>query len=110
MKYFRLIFSMYLLLICVNVLASQQIVCQDLPQNGYYEKKYANGKVSEKGYYKNGLKHRTWDFYNEYGLRIKSEKWKAGVLMWQVFYNARGRTIKIIDKNGVVKELSGCGC
>ncbi len=101
---------MYLLLVGTNALASHKIVRQNTPQDGYYEQKHANGKIAERGYYKNGLKHRVWSIYNEYGLRIKTEKWKAGVLVWQVFYNARGRAIKTIDKNGIVKELSGCGC
>lgn len=105
-KYFKLIF------ICVALLANLQkpVYATDTPKTGTYITKHSNGKVAQKGYLKNGEKHRLWMFYDEKGIVIKKEKWKNGTLQWQVFYNERGRIIKTVDKNGKEKEFSGCGC
>ncbi len=88
----------------------QQHTATDTPKTGTYITKHSNGKIAEKGYLKNGEKHRIWSFYNQNGAITQKEKWKNGKLQWQVFYNERGRIIKTIDKNGKEKELSGCGC
>jgi antitoxin component YwqK of YwqJK toxin-antitoxin module len=47
--------------------------------------------------------------YNPNGTIDLKEKWDNGVLKWQIFYS-KGRIIKTIDENGVLKTRKGCGC
>jgi hypothetical protein len=110
LKYFKIILTTFLLLQCCYTYELQAFNTEAPPQNGTHRVIHANGKIAETGHYKNGLKHRIWHYYNEYGVRIKREKWLDGALIWQVFYNEKGRTIRTIDKHGNVKEFSGCGC
>jgi len=83
---------------------------QQPPAEGKYSARYESGTIREKGFYRNSRKHKTWYYYNPNGTLDHKEKWADGVLQWQIFYNERGRIIKTIDKNGVVKTRPGCGC
>jgi antitoxin component YwqK of YwqJK toxin-antitoxin module len=78
--------------------------------DGKYIARYADGVVKERGFYLNGQKHKTWQFYHANGAIDYKEKWVAGQLKWQIFYNNNGRIIKTIDEKGVVKTRKGCGC
>lgn len=78
--------------------------------DGKYSLNYPNGRLKERGYYKNGLKHRTWYFYSETGVMERREKWNNGVLQEQVFYNAKGKVIKTIDRNGKEFNRPPCNC
>ena len=82
---------------------------QKVPINGKYKLLYKNGKVMEKGHYKNSQKTGVWYLYNENGMLNKKEKFLIGVSQWQIFFE-KGKITKIIDKNGKITERSKCGC
>jgi hypothetical protein len=109
-KYLKIILTAFLLLQCCYAFELQSLKAELPPPIGTHRVMHANGRIAETGHYKNGLKHRIWQYYNANGVRVKREKWLDGTLIWQVFYNERGRTIRTIDKYGNVKEFSGCGC
>jgi antitoxin component YwqK of YwqJK toxin-antitoxin module len=79
-------------------------------QDGRYTAKYADSTVKERGTYLSSEKHGSWYYYHPNGTIERKERWSKGILRWQIFYNERGRVIKTIDRNGVVKTRSGCGC
>jgi antitoxin component YwqK of YwqJK toxin-antitoxin module len=78
-------------------------------QDGKYISHYANGSPKERGFYTRGVKDKTWYYYHENSVIDRKEKWKEGILKWQIFYN-KGKIIKTIDEKGVVKTRKGCGC
>ncbi|MCX6182942.1 MAG: hypothetical protein NT150_13550 [Bacteroidetes bacterium] len=45
--------------------------------NHYYEYQYTGQKLT--GWWKNGLKHGTWYYFDVYGKIILREKWKNGI-------------------------------
>lgn len=49
--------------------------------NGYYESYFDNHQFSERGCFKNGLKHGKWVYWNQEGQIIKKEKWFFGKLL-----------------------------
>jgi hypothetical protein len=104
---FQLI-SIFVLSLFLNIgetKARQQPVAE-----GKYEARYENGSIKERGFYLKGQKHKTWYYYNPDGTLDHKEKWRNGALQWQIFYSSKGRVIKTIDKNGVVKTRPACGC
>jgi hypothetical protein len=66
--------------------------------------------VSEKGNTKNGLKNGVWYYYDAKHLLVKKEKWKNGLLKWQLFYNAKGKVTHSIDEQGNISKRPDCGC
>lgn len=79
------------------------------PAEGRYKEYYADGTAKERGFYLHSQKHKLWYYYNPNGTIDRKEKWKEGILQWQIFYS-KGRIIKTIDKNGVIKTRPNCGC
>lgn len=108
-KYFKLIFRRYAIVCCLLLPYSCVVWGQTPPENGKFLTFHKNGKVAEKGYYLQSQKHRVWYFYNEHGMVVKKERWKAGILIWQIFYE-KGKVTKTIDKDGKVTERPPCGC
>ena len=47
----------------------------------YYDYYYQTGVLKEKGFYKNGKKHLTWQLFDENGNEIKREEYRNGVLI-----------------------------
>lgn len=78
--------------------------------NGKYTSHYPNGHLKESGLYKDGAKHKTWYYYSEGGLMERKEKWKFGVMVWQIYYSPKGKVIKTVDKNGNEKVPAPCNC
>lgn len=109
-KYFRLIFRAILIVLTCTMLGGSQLYGQNIPENGKYTTFHKNGKVAEKGYFKQKQKHGIWLMYSENGVILQKEKWKNGVLLWQLFYNEKGKKAKSIDKKGNVTLYPACGC
>jgi antitoxin component YwqK of YwqJK toxin-antitoxin module len=80
------------------------------PPDGKYKVLNTNGTVKEMGFYANGQKHKRWTYFNEKGTMERKEKWENGVLQWQIFYSAKGKITRTIDKNGKEKVRPACGC
>jgi hypothetical protein len=78
--------------------------------NGRYTAHYANGRLKEKGFYKQGAKHKTWYYYTESGLLDRKEKWQNGVVVWQIYYNEKGKVSKRVDRNGNITLPAPCNC
>ncbi|MBU3661869.1 MAG: hypothetical protein FGM41_01560 [Bacteroidetes bacterium] len=74
------------------------------------KKFHTNGKLKEKGSLKSGQKTGIWVYYHAEGWMEKKEKYKEGVLIWAVFYNARHQITKSIDRNGNEIPFKGCNC
>ena len=103
--------SQLVLLVCcwlLLALSPSGAWAQSIP-DGKYSTRYADGVVKERGFYLNGQKHKIWYYYNPTSSIERKEKWVEGKLKWQIFYN-KGKIIKTIDENGVVKTRKGCGC
>ncbi len=96
--------SVVLLLCCVEVRVAAQEV------NGRYSVNYPSGQVKERGFYKLGAKHKTWYYYSEAGHMDRKEKWQNGVLEWAVYYTAKGKVSKTIDRKGKVTTPAPCNC
>lgn len=97
----------------LSVILLVYVPCTELAAQqaeGKYSVNYPNGRLKEKGFYKGGVKHRTWYYYSEAGLMERREKWKNGVMVLQVFYNAKGKVIKTIDRNGKEFIRPPCNC
>jgi antitoxin component YwqK of YwqJK toxin-antitoxin module len=80
------------------------------PPNGKYLARYANGTLSQKGYYTNNQKDKRWYYYNEKGIIERKEKWAKGELQWTIFYSAKGKITRTIDKEGKETVRPACGC
>jgi antitoxin component YwqK of YwqJK toxin-antitoxin module len=80
------------------------------PTDGRYKSLNTNGTTKEMGFYANGQKHKRWSYYNENGLLERKEKWENGALQWQIFYNAKGKITRSIDKKGKERVRPACGC
>ena len=97
-----------ILLFCFLLLSIGQAFAQS-HQNGRYKELFADGSIKVSGFYKNGLKTKTWLYYQEGGKLVTKEKWKNGEFHWKVKYE-EGKVSEIIDKQGNVKVYSKCGC
>jgi hypothetical protein len=80
------------------------------PPNGKYTARYANHNLKETGFYNNGQKYKRWAYYHENGTVERKEKWVKGELQWQIFYTAKGKISKTIDKKGKETIRPACGC
>jgi antitoxin component YwqK of YwqJK toxin-antitoxin module len=101
----------FILLMCCLAFMALSVTggyAQSIP-DGKYIMRYDDGVVKERGFYHNSQKHKVWLHYNPNGTIDLKEKWDNGVLKWQIFYS-KGRIIKTIDENGVLKTRKGCGC
>jgi hypothetical protein len=78
--------------------------------DGKYTVKHPNGLLKERGFYKQGVKHKTWYYYSEAGLMERKEKWQKGVLVWQIFYSEKGKVTKTVDRNGKITVPPPCNC
>lgn len=63
--------------------------------DGIYERFYSNKQLAIKGFYKKGLKHGTWTYWNKEGRLMKEEHWRKGA--------SKSKTL-VYDKKGNVKE------
>ena len=97
------------LLLCYFFLFTTGHLFAQSPQNGRYKEYFSDGSIKVSGYYKNGLKIKTWLYYQEGGKLVTKEKWKNGEINWKVKYE-EGKVSEIIDKEGNVKVYSKCGC
>ncbi len=71
---------------------------------------YADNTLKEKGQYLLGAKDGYWYYYHlNRSINLK-EKWKKGVLIWQIYYTPKGKISKTVNKNGTVKTRPACGC
>jgi antitoxin component YwqK of YwqJK toxin-antitoxin module len=100
-KYLFLIFSIIALI--VNLHAQNPV------PDGAFSTHHLNGKLSQRGRYKDGLRIGIWMYYDNTGLILKKERWKRDVLQWESHY-IKGRVVKIIDKKGRVRHRPECGC
>ena len=94
------------LICCVLVLPSQATPIVKKKYISYFE----NGKIKERGTYKDGEKHGIWWIYYEDGTRKTKEKLKNGLRIYLFEYNEKGLMIRITNKKGVSKEVTDCGC
>lgn len=62
-----------------TILSTQGAYQGDL-LHGLYQENYASKQLKIQGYYKYGLKHGKWSYWDETGKLIKQEKWKKGEL------------------------------
>ncbi len=95
----------------VLVLAGLLITATGFAQakDGTYKEFYTSGKIKVKGHLKDGLKNKQWLYYDESGKLKLKEKWSAGQLQWKAEYED-GKVVRLIDKDGNVREKSKCGC
>ena len=77
--------------------------------NGIHRANYSDGAIKERGKYWHEQKQGVWYYYSENGVVKKKEKYKNGVLQWQLFFD-KGKIIQTIDKNGKVVNRPNCGC
>lgn len=68
--------------------------------NGIYEQFYANKQLAIKGFFKKGLKHGTWTYWNEEGRLKKEEFWRHG---------KPKKSAVIYNKNGGIKKEKNYG-
>jgi hypothetical protein len=59
---------------------------------------------------KNGGRIGTWRYYDASHHIVKLERYRHGSLRQTYIYNAGGRVIQRINKNGRVTHYKGCGC
>jgi len=60
--------------------------------HGEFEAFYQSKQLSHKGTFDKGLKHGTWNFWNEDGVYIRTEHWRHGRLCGkQKFYDTNGQ-------------------
>ncbi len=78
---------------------------QDSTVQTYHE----NGKLKEKGHYRNGQKHGKWTTYDENGAIVKEVKYKRGVFWWERLYK-NGKLSQVTDRKGKVHKMKDCGC
>lgn len=71
---------------------------------------YANGRLMEAGKLQNGHKHGRWAYYNSEGVLEARESWKEGIRSWRIEYNAAGKRIRSIDREGKVRNAPACNC
>jgi antitoxin component YwqK of YwqJK toxin-antitoxin module len=72
--------------------------------DGIYEHFYANKQLATKGFFKQGLKHGTWTYWNKQGRLIKDEFWRKGKPKKSTLvYNESGDVKK--EKNYGKKEV-----
>lgn len=64
----------------------------------------------EKGKYVNGSKSGQWFYYSPNGHLDRKDKWINGQLKWQIYYNAKGKVSKTVNKNGQQNIRPACGC
>jgi antitoxin component YwqK of YwqJK toxin-antitoxin module len=88
-----------LILISVLLLVSSNVFANDLPTDGAFQIKHANGKLYLKGALKNDKKEGTWEFYYDNGQLQAVEKYSGGspVGIWK-YYEENGRLLKRIDQ------------
>jgi len=90
------------------------ILVSPIQANPSVKKKFVsyheNGKIKEKGIYKNGEKHGNWWTYSNSGVRKSKERFKKGVRIYLIEYNEKGLKVRITNKKGVSKEVTDCGC
>ena len=94
------------ILCCILVIPSQATSLIKKKFVSHFE----NGKIKERGTYKDGEKHKIWWNYYEGGTRKTKEKYKNGVRIYLFEYNEKGLMIRITNKKGVSKEVTDCGC
>jgi antitoxin component YwqK of YwqJK toxin-antitoxin module len=75
-----------------------------------YSSYYADSTLKEKGFYVSGVKDGQWFYYDINSSINLKEKWKKGILIWQIYYTPKGKISKTVDKNGTVKTRPACGC
>lgn len=63
--------------------------------DGIYERFYSNKQLAVKGFYKKGLKHGAWTYWNEQGRLMKEEQWRKG---------KPKNTTLVYDKKGNLKK------
>ncbi len=71
--------------------------------------KHDNGKIKEKGSYRNGKKHGKWKTYDENGVLLKVVKYKKGEFWWERLYK-KGKLSQITDRKGRITKMKDCGC
>ncbi|TAE86985.1 MAG: hypothetical protein EAY81_04835 [Bacteroidetes bacterium] len=98
----------YTLLICSLSISLQCVAGEPLRKK--HKTFYPNGKIKLKGQFKRGKKHGNWFYFNEKGMMVKRERYKAGELFTSYTYNDKGKLATIIDKEGKITNKPGCGC
>jgi len=79
-------------------------------QTKKFKNYYENGVLKLKGAKKNEINVGTWYYYSEKGFITKKERWKKGVLKLTIKYNEKQKVSELIDENGKIKKINGCGC
>lgn len=66
--------------------------------DGVYEHFYANKQLAEKGYFKKGLKHGTWTYWNKEGYILRVERWRNGYPRGRtMIYDGKGNNVKVVN-------------
>jgi antitoxin component YwqK of YwqJK toxin-antitoxin module len=69
-----------------------------------------NGKLYEKGKLINSQKVGTWLYYHPDGWLEKRIKYRNNQAVWQIYFDAQHKKVRVIDKHGKDVPFRGCNC